>query len=90
MVRRAPATLKKKIGSQSPGAPAALVTIISMASLEEYEAEYYGHVQAAQEKLALAESSGSGTESGRAACAAAERAAEAAKDVVQLMELEGR
>ena len=61
-----------------------------MASLEEYEAEYYGHVQAAQEKLALAESSGSGTESGRAACAAAERAAEAAKDVVQLMELEGR
>lgn len=61
-----------------------------MANLQEYEQEYYGHVQAAQEKLAVAESTGMGGEPGRAACGAAERAAEAAKDVVQLMELEGR
>ena len=61
-----------------------------MANLAEYEQEYYSHVQAAQEKLALAESSGVGGEPGRVACSAAERATEAAKDVVQLMELEGR
>jgi len=61
-----------------------------MANLAEYEQEYYSHVQAAQEKLALAESSGMGGEPGRVACSAAERATEAAKDVVQLMELEGR
>jgi len=61
-----------------------------MANLQEYENEYYGHVQAAQEKLALAESSGMGVDAGRSACGAAERATEAARDVVQLMELEGR
>lgn len=59
-----------------------------MAALVEYEAEYHGHVQATREKLDVAESSGG--EAARAACGAAERAVEAAKDVVQLMELEGR
>lgn len=59
-------------------------------AMAEYENEYYAHVQAAQEKLALAESSGMAAESGRVACTSAERATEAAKDVVQLMELEGR
>ena len=57
--------------------------------LDEYEDEYRGHVQAAEEKLALAES-GPASEDGGAAVAAAERATEAAKDVYQLMELEGR
>ena len=61
-----------------------------MSPIDEYEAEYRGHVQAAEEKLALAESSGPYSDTGRAALNAAERATEAAKDVVQLMELEGR
>ena len=61
-----------------------------MEDLQEYENEYYGHVQVAQEKLALAEASCASFEAGRAACGAAERAAEAAKDVVQMMELEGQ
>ena len=60
-----------------------------MANIQEYELEYNGHINAAQEKLELAESA-SGAEAQKAACGAAERAAEAAKDVVQLMELEGR
>jgi vesicle transport through interaction with t-SNAREs 1 len=60
------------------------------AALDEYEAEYRSHVQAAEEKLAVADHSGPHSDSGRSALNAAERAAEAAKDVVQLMELEGR
>ena len=61
-----------------------------MADLKEYENEYYGHVQTAHEKLALAEAPCTSSEAGRSACVATERALEAAKDVVQLMELEGR
>lgn len=61
-----------------------------MSALDEYEAEYRGHVQAAEEKLALAERVGPHSDSGRNAANAAERAMEAAKDVAQLMELEGR
>jgi len=57
--------------------------------LDEYEREYRGHVQAAEEKLALAARASSPDER-RSAVSAAERAAEAGKDVVQLMELEGR
>jgi len=60
-----------------------------MSSLDEYEREYRGHVQASEEKLAQAQRASSPDER-RTAIAAAERAAEAGKDVVQLMELEGR
>jgi vesicle transport through interaction with t-SNAREs 1 len=61
-----------------------------MSAIDEYEAEYRSHVQAAEEKLAVVDHSGPHSDSGRSALNAAERAAEAAKDVVQLMELEGR
>jgi hypothetical protein len=58
-------------------------------ALLEYEGEYNGHIRAAEQKLDHAEHSASFDER-RSAAAAAERALEAAKDVVQLMELEGR
>ena len=61
-----------------------------MSTIDEYDAEYRGHVQAAEEKLGLAEQLGPHSDSGRTAAHAAERAIEAAKDVAQLMELEGR
>ena len=59
-----------------------------MSNIDEYDSEFRGHVQAAEEKIAAAARSGGDEQ--RAAAAAAERAADAAKDVVQLMELEGR
>lgn len=58
-------------------------------SLDEYEREYRGHVQAAEEKLAQA-SGATGVDAQRTALSAAERAADAGRDVIQLMELEGR
>jgi vesicle transport through interaction with t-SNAREs protein 1 len=61
-----------------------------MSTIDEYDAEYRGHVQACEEKLALAESASLSSDAGRTALHAAERAAEAAKDVIQLMDLEGR
>ena len=57
-------------------------------TIDEYESEYRGHVQAAEEKIAQA--SRSSSDERRSLVSAAERAAEAARDVVQLMELEGR
>lgn len=57
--------------------------------LDEYETEYLGHVSAASSKLEQAERA-SALEDRKAATAAADRATEAAKDVIQLMELEGR
>lgn len=65
-------------------------------AVDEYMAEYRGHVQACEEKLAIAEAANGASSSAspdaatRAALAAAERACEAAKDSLQLMELEGR
>ena len=60
-----------------------------MSSIDEYEREFRGHVQAAEERLAHASRSSS-PDDRRTALSGAERAAEAGKDVVQLMELEGR
>ena len=61
-----------------------------MANLDEYESEYRGHIQAAEERLQLAETGSPSSDTARTALSSAERAVEAAKDVVQLMELEGR
>ena len=67
-----------------------------MKAFEEYDAEYRSHVQACEEKLELAGAAATPLPAGRAALKqsslldAAERAVEAARDVVQLMELEGR
>ncbi|KAL1525600.1 hypothetical protein AB1Y20_020454 [Prymnesium parvum] len=58
-------------------------------ALDEYEEEYRAHIAAANEKVEQAEA-GKTPEERRAATTSAERAVEAAKDVVQLMELEGR
>lgn len=64
--------------------------MVAMSALDEYESEYRSHIQAAEEKLEHAEQAIPQSDSRRAAISNAERAAEAAKDVVQLMELEGR
>ena len=64
--------------------------VVAMSALDEYESEYRSHIQAAEEKLEHAEQAIPQSDSRRAAISNAERAAEAAKDVVQLMELEGR
>lgn len=61
----------------------------SMAALDDYEADYAAHMSAAREKVELAAGTSS-SDQRRTAVAAGERAADAAKDVVQLMELEGR
>ena len=50
---------------------------MSNTALDDYEDEYRGHVQAAEEKLALAEANGASSDSGGAAVSAAERATEA-------------
>lgn len=59
-----------------------------MSSMEGYDREYRAHVQAAEARFEEAERT-LGDER-RAALTAADRAVEAAKDTVQLMELEGR
>jgi vesicle transport through interaction with t-SNAREs protein 1 len=56
--------------------------------MDEYEREYRGHVRAAEEKLDQAERGL--PDQRRALIGSAERATEAARDVVQLMELEAR
>ena len=58
-------------------------------SLDEYEREYRAHVQAVEEAIRRSGAS-AGSDERRAAVTSAERAVEAARDVVQLMELEGR
>eukprot|EP00966_Prymnesium_polylepis_P154378 3564541-Prymnesium_polylepis.1 len=58
-------------------------------ALDEYEEEYRAHITAANEKAEQAERCAT-PEERRAAIAAADRAVDAAKDVVQLMDLEGR
>ena len=50
------------------GVRALIELLFAMEDLQEYENEYYGHVQVAQEKLALAEASCASFEAGRAAC----------------------
>lgn len=57
--------------------------------LDEYEDEYRTHIATANEKAVLAENCKLAEER-RTAISAAERSLEAAKDVIQLMELEGR
>ena len=60
-----------------------------MAAIDEYEADYVAHITAANEKAEQAERCKT-PEERRSVVAAAERTVEAAKDVIQLMELEGR
>jgi len=58
-------------------------------AIASYELEYKGHIAAAQIKIEQAERADR-EDDRRAAAASGDRAIEAAKDVVQLMELEGR
>ena len=58
-------------------------------AIASYELEYKGHIAAAEIKIEQAERAGR-EDDRRAAAASGDRAIEAAKDVVQLMELEGR
>ena len=59
------------------------------AAISGYETEYRGHIAAAELKIEQAEQAGR-EDDRRAGISSADRAIEAAKDVVQLMELEGR
>ena len=58
-------------------------------AIASYELEYKGHIAAAEIKIEQAERADR-EDDRRAAAASGDRAIEAAKDVVQLMELEGR
>ena len=60
-----------------------------MSRLDEYESEYLSHVSSATKRLEHADRAGSSDER-RAATTNGERSMEAAKDILQLMELEGR
>lgn len=60
-----------------------------MGSIDDYESDYKAHISAANERAEQAEHCKT-PEERRSVVAAAERAVEAAKDVIQLMELEGR